>query len=158
MNRYMFVLSLLLALLLSGCASTRDNAKFYYRAEAEGAFLDDGGVKNYNFYVYNGEGERPVAYLALNKKYTLDTRFWYKTAMSSALWREAYNSTEFLKEDDYRARAIISSESETIGYMITRYYQLFAWFPKPGDSTVIIPPPALSPMQPEYFKNRFNDD
>jgi len=158
MNRRFIFLLVLLALLLSGCATTRDNAKFYFRTEAEGAFLDDGGVKNYNFYVYNGEGERPVAYLALNKKYTLDTRFWYKTAMSSALWKEAYNSTTFFKEDDYKARAIISSQAETIGYMITRYYQLFAWFSKPGNSTIIIPPPALSPTQPEYFKQRFNDD
>ncbi|MFV0436553.1 MAG: hypothetical protein ACK5PS_04065 [Desulfopila sp.] len=153
MNRYLLVL---LVLLLTGCASTRDNASFSFRNEAEGAFLEKDQGENYNFYVYTGWGERPAAYLALDKKYTLETRFWYKTAMSETLWREAYNSTAFFNEDDYKAKAIISSSGATVGYIISRYYQLFAWFTTPGGNTIIVVPPALSPSQPDYF--RFNSD
>jgi hypothetical protein len=152
MNRHILLLMAVLALLLTGCATTRDTAKLIYRADAEGAFLDNGAAEKYNYYIYNGSGERPAAYLALDKKYTFTSQFWYPTKMGSSQWREIYKSTAFLREDDYQAKAIISSQSETIGYMLTRYYQVFAWLTEPGSSNVVVPPPDLSPMQPDYIK------
>ena len=151
MNRCVLLLIATLMLLLPGCATTRDTAKFMYRADAEGAFLDNGGAEKYNYYVYNGSGERSAAYLALDKKYSFQSQFWYPTRMNATLWREIYHSTAFLREDDYQAKVILSSQSETIGYMLTRYYQVFAWLAEPGSSIVVVPPPDLSPLQPDYI-------
>lgn len=150
MKKYPLVL--LVLLLLGGCASTRDNVEFSFRSDAEGSFLDKDQKDNYNFYVYNGWGQQPAAYLALDKKYTLETRFWYKTSMSEALWSKAYHSSTFFSEDDYRAKALISSTGETVGYIISRYYQLFAWFTTPDSNTIVVAPPALSPNQPAYSR------
>lgn len=158
MNRYLLFLLAVATLLFTGCASNRDMARLMYSTEAEGGFLDGGGVKNYNYYVYNGSGERPVAYLALDKKYTLESQFWYPTGMSPALWKEYYRSADFLREDNYQARVILSSQSEKIGFMITRYYMAFAWLVEPGSSTVVVPPPIISRTQPEYFRWRRDDE
>jgi len=158
MNRYVLILFAALALLLPGCATTRDTAKLLYNTDAEGAFLDNGAAANYNFYVYNGSGSRPVAYLALDKKYSFTSKFWYPTNMGPTFWREIYHSTEFFREDDYQARVILSSTGDTIGYMLTRHYMVFAWLVEPGSSVVIVPPPQLSPAQPEFRRWRMDDE
>ena len=158
MKRYILFLLAVSVLLLPGCASNRDSAKLLYTTEAEGSFLDNNGATKYNYYVYNGSGDRPAAYLALDKKYSFDSQFWYPTNMSGTLWKEIYHSTGFFLEDDYQAKVILSSEGEKIGYMLTRYYMAFAWLAEPGSSVVVVPPPKLSPGQNDYRRWRKDDD
>lgn len=150
MNRYMLFVITFFTLILPGCASTRDMARVVHSVEAEGAFFDK-GTDTYNYYVYDGPGSRSVAYLAVDKKYTLTSEFWYETAMSKTLWQEIYRDRPFMQErmmeDNYRAKAIVSRDSQPIGYMLTRYYLTFAWFPEPGSTTLIVPPPELSGQQ-----------
>jgi len=159
MKRYLFLL--LAALLLpvfSGCATNRDMARIVYSPQAEGDFFDHGGAEKYNYYVYEGPGSRTVAYLALDKKYTLQSQFWYQTALSKAIWQEVGRDTDYMGRFDYWFREITTSDSQTIGYLVSRYHQLFAWFVEPGSTTVVVPPPELSPLQPENFRfNRNND-
>ena len=156
--RSLFLLFLAsLQLLLSGCATTREMAGIVYHEQAEGGFLDQGKQEDFAFYVYNGEGERPVAFLAIAGGYTLKSEFWSPTRMSGGYWREMYHSTTFMQEDDYRARAIVSRSGDTIGYIISRHYQLFAWQEEPGSTVVIVPPPTMSPWQPEYIRWRILD-
>lgn len=157
MKRYLLLL-FVVALFLSGCAMTRENALLMYDREAEGGFLDNGKIDRYNFFVYGGPGSRPVAYLALDKRYDLETKFWDPTAMTPSWWREIYRSMTLMEEDNYQVRAIVAQDQTTIGYILTRYYQVFAWKVEPGGSTVIVPPPALSPTQPEYFRWRYDND
>ncbi|SHO49065.1 hypothetical protein [Desulfopila aestuarii] len=158
MNRYIIYLLAISILVLPGCASNRDMGRLIYSSEAEGPFLDDNGTAKYNYYVYNGSGERPVAYLALDKKYSFNSQFWYPTKMSGTLWREIYHSTEFFREDDYQAKVILSSQAEKIGYMLTRYYMVTAWLAEPGSSVVIVPPPRLSPGQNDYRRWRLDSE
>lgn len=144
-------------LLLVGCAGNRNMARMVYTAEAEGAFFDSRGSKSFNYFVYDGPGSRPVAYLALEKQYTLQSEFWRSTAMSKSLWSEVYRDPVFFGEERYQAKAIVATSGETIGYMITRYYFATAWFADDTKTTVVVPPPDIAPQQRTLFRRWKSD-
>lgn len=149
MRKYvLFMLAASLLLFASGCASTREMAKVINSAKAEGQFFAEEGRSKYNFYYY-AEGSTPIAYLALDKKYQLQSEFWYEIAMSAGAWRDALNDRPFPFDeyDPYRAKEIISSESETIGFVLSRYYWITAWFNEPGSTIITVPPPERSGLQ-----------
>jgi hypothetical protein len=149
MKKYTLLLfALPVFLLLTGCALNRDNARVIYSAKAEGQFFDRNGGKNYNFYTY-WEGSEPIAYLALDKKYQLQGRFWYETAMSAGIWKDLPNQRSERYFDRYLGMEIVSPQSEPIGYVYSKYHWVTAWFAEPGSTTVTIPPPERSGLQPD---------
>lgn len=148
MQKYIFfLLASSLLFLFTGCASTRDMARVNNSLKAEGQFLNE-NPSSYNFYYYS-EGGKTIAYLALDKKYILQSKFWYKTDMNAALWIDAFRETDFPygEYDDFQGKEIVSSGSEIIGYVITRYYWVTAWFTEPGSTVITIPPPSRSGSQ-----------
>jgi hypothetical protein len=151
MRQFMIIAFTLL--LLTGCAGNR----VMYNAEAEGAFFDSRGSDNFSYFVYEGPGSRTVAYLALDKRYTLQTQFWSKTAMNKALWNETYRDMGYKGFENYQARSIVATSGEILGYLITRYYYVTAWFVDDTKTTVVVPPPQRSPQQGSPL-NRWNRD
>lgn len=152
MKKYqLFLFALSLIVLLTGCALNRDMARVSYSARAEGQFFEGDGGDTYNFYSY-WEGSKPVAYLALDKKYQLQGRFWYETAMSAGIWKDLQKYRSLNSHEQYRGLEILSSRSEPIGYVLTKYHWVTAWFAEPGTTTVTIPPPERSGLQPDRDK------
>lgn len=149
MKKYtLFLLILPLTALLTGCALNRDMTRVIYSAEAKGQFFDRNGGDKYNFYTY-WEGSEPIAYLALDKKYQLQGRFWYETAMSAGIWKDLPNQRSERAYERYLGMEIVSSQSEPIGYVYSKYHWVTAWFVEPGSTTVTIPPPGRSGLQPD---------
>lgn len=158
MKKYLLVLvALPVILLLAGCALNRDMARVSYSAKAEGQFFDRNGGENYKFYTY-WEGSEPIAYLALDKKYQLQSRFWYETAMSAGIWKDLPNQRLVRDYERYRGVEIISPQSEPIGYVYSRYHWVTAWFVEPGSTTITIPPPQRSGLQPDPNNDDDDDD
>ncbi len=158
MQKYFLpILTALLLFIITGCASTRDMATIKPSQDAQGAFFQSGNTDDYNFYSYS-DGSTPVAYLALDKKYTLQSQFWYSAEMNKAIWTATLKERKdiFGEYDNYRASEIRSSTSEIIGYITTRFYWVTAWFAEPESTVITVPPPERNGMQ--YDPNRWYKD
>lgn len=147
----------LLLFIATGCASNRDMATVRISQQAQGDFFQSDNSDNYNYYSYS-DGSTPVAYLALDKRYTIQSEFWYPTEMNQAFWTGIFKERRdiFSDYDNYRASEIISSQSEVIGYVITRFYWVTAWFAEPGSNVITVPPPERDGAQ--YDPNRWYND
>jgi hypothetical protein len=147
-------------LLLTGCAG-RDNAEIRRSLEGQGSFFEQQNSKeDYNYYSYNN-GSYLIAYLALNKKYTLESKFWQPTKLNAAMWAalpQNQNSDYAMSlNNQYLGMVITSPQSEVIGYIYTRYYRISAWFADPNSPVLTITPPARSSQQPDLDNFRFGD-
>lgn len=138
-----------LFLMFSGCASsTRNMATVRDSVEATGVFFD-GDVSDYTFYTCGPDAE-PIALLALKKDYVLHSDFWHKILkMDAAMWTNLPKNNIFRRGTEYLGKEIVSPQSETIGFIISRHHWVTAWFDEPGSTEIIIPQPQRTPQQPD---------
>lgn len=153
-NCLLLLLAASLLLLLTGCGTTRDMAKVRSSAEAEQLFFNEGVASQYNYYYY-GTGEKPIALLALDKNYILQSQFWHETKMTDAMrqnWADLFTDNVFRSGTEYRGKEIVSPQSVTIGYVLSSYHWVTAWFDTPNSPVITIPPPEKTPQQPDLNK------
>jgi hypothetical protein len=147
-----------LLLMLSNCVSTRDMAQVRNSAEAERMFFNGQVADKYNYYYYGPEN-KPIALLALNKNYSIQSQFWHATSLDNSTlqnWVALFENDLFKDESEYRGREIVSPQSQTIGLVLSRYYWVTAWFEDADSSIITIPPPELTQQQPDY-NSKFRD-
>jgi hypothetical protein len=147
-NRTILILGLVLALLVSGCVS-RNMAKIKDSMEAKQLFTGWPLPDQYEYYFY-GRNIGPVAFLALDKNYELQSEFWtriFPTIKMKEFWQGEFKTRHFINDNEFKGKEILSVDNKRIGMMYTRKYWVTAWFKEPGSKQIIIPPPEPSPAQ-----------
>lgn len=140
----------LLLFLQGGCGAPRQMAKVISNIEAEQIFLSPETNGEYTFYAFGPEAE-PVALLALDHRYRLESRFWFPLKPTEAIrkdWAALVREKTFRNGSEFRGKKILSPEGETVGFVLSSYHRVTAWFAEPGSPTVTIPPPELAGNQP----------
>ena len=142
-----------LTFLLSGCVA-REMATVNSSLKAEEFFQAWPLAENYQYYYY-GRNIEPIAYLALNKEFTMDSQFWTPITPTPEMierWKSEFNTKFLYSKNEFKGKEILSPQARQIGLVYTRYYWVTAWMAEPGSKKVIIPPPDLSPQQPQKSK------
>ena len=145
-----FLLLAILLLVLSGCGAPRNMATVNDTPDAMQFFLNPEIPSGYTFY-YHGPDDEPIAYLALSDAYHLQSNFWFPLKMNEATQKRItslVNANALRSGSGYIGKQIVSPDAETIGYLVTCYHWVTAWFDTEDGNTIIIPPPALSQTQP----------
>lgn len=139
-----------LTLVLTGCGNQRNMATVTTAPEAEQIFLQPDTQENYTFYAHGPDAE-PIALLALEKNYRLQSDFWFALKPNEASrkrWANLVHDSSYRSGSEYRGVRIASAEAVTVGYILSNYHWITAWFDEEDSTTVIIPPPELSGQQP----------
>lgn len=140
----------LLMFLQGGCGAPRQMAKVIGDTEAEQIFLSPEPREDYTFYAYGPEAE-PIALLALDQRYRLESRFWFPLKPTAAVrkdWAALVRGRSFRNGSEFRGKKLLSPEGETVGFVLSSYHRVTAWFAEPGSPIVTIPPPELAGHQP----------
>jgi hypothetical protein len=161
MNKNMVILLIAsLALLISSCVTTRNMANVRISNEADEQFFNRELVPNFNYFYY-GPDHKPIAFLALDKNYSLESQFWHKTEPTDATlkqWANLFRKSVFFQGSSFRSWEIVSPESESIGLVLSRHHLVTAWFEDKNRNVITIPPPDLTPMQPDRSQEFRDDD
>lgn len=147
---------LLATLLLAGCTG-RDMAHINQSMEAESLFKGWPLPDQYEYY-FHGTKLKPIAFLALDKTYSMESEFWtriFPTSQMREFWQEEIQRMWLGLDDDFRGMEIVASDNQRVGYIYTRYYWVTAWSAESGSKTMIIPPPQPSSNQNQPgFENK----
>lgn len=148
-----FLIGVVVLATLNGCTANRKVALVRNSVEAEKFFFNDTASVNFNYFYYGPE-RKPIALLALDKRYTIESEFWTKADFNGPALQNMPGKPghTFLLGTEYRGQEIVSPNSETIGMVYSRYYWVTAWFDKENDTKITIPPPELSRSQPDYSR------
>lgn len=147
---WLFLASLAISL-IGGCAS-RDMATVNSSAMAEKIFASGKVSPQYDYYYYGRESD-PIALLALEKDYTIDSEFWTRVELTEQMlreWSKIFRGSQLRTGSRYRGHEIVSPRSKVIGFVYSRYYWITAWFRDPNSNVVIIPRPEPTPLQPRF--------
>ena len=142
-----------LLLIQTGCAK-RDMADINKSMKAEETFTSWPLSEQYEYY-YAGRELEPIAFLALHKDYTIESQFWtriFPTVKMKEFWRNQFNIKLLSSSTEFKGFEITLSSGEHVGMVYSRYYWVTAWPLEPGSNQMVIPPPELSPIQPEKSK------
>lgn len=145
------VLIMILLLVISSCSVSRQMATTRNISNAENLFLSEQPSPDYTFYYY-GRIDQPIALLALDKNYSINSEFWTITDINEThrqKWQYHIENSYFRYGSYYKGKEIVSKQSATIGVVLSRYHWITAWFEEGEDTRVIIPPPELSTTQPD---------
>lgn len=143
-------LAIPLLLLFGGCGVSRNMATINNSSDAEPFFFDQESSSAYNLY-YHGPDDEPIAYLALQKDYRLQSDFWFTLRMNEAVRKRMTDlvaDSSFRRGSEYIGKEIIAPGGETISYILTSYHWVTAWFDEADPGMITIPPPELSRGQP----------
>ncbi|WP_163335688.1 hypothetical protein [Desulfopila sp. IMCC35008] len=149
-NRIVLTLILALTLLLSqnGCVS-RNMANINDSMEAEQLFTGWPLPEQYEYYYY-GRELSPIAFLALDKNYTLQSDFWtriFPTIKMKEFWQGEFTIRNLRLDNEFKGKEILSKDNKRIGMIYTRNYWVTAWFNESETHQIVIPPPEPSPAQ-----------
>lgn len=147
-NCNFLLLGLALILLLSGCVG-RNMAHINDSMEAEQLFTSWPLPDQYEYYYY-GRDLGPIAFLALDKSYELQSEFWtriFPTIKMKEFWQGEFKTRYLTNDNEFKGKEIMSSDNKRIGMMYTRNYWVTAWFNEPETNQIVIPPPEPSPAQ-----------
>lgn len=150
---HLFMLTAVIAVLLSGCTA-REMATVNNSLQAEEFFQAWPLSEQYDYYYY-GTTLQPIAYLALNRNFTMESKFWTKITPTREMidhWKSEFDTKILYSMNEFKGKEILSPQSTQIGLVYTRYYWVTAWFAEPNSNQVIIPPPEPSPEQPQRSK------
>lgn len=153
------LLLLCLALLGAGCASIQNRASVNTSSKAAELFLSGVAAPGYTYYFY-GRTSDPIAMLALDTDFTINSQFWTPVEVTDSLpehWSRTFNKGMTPTRSPYKGIEIIAPDSTSIGLVYSRYYRVTAWFEDPASNVVTIPPPELATMQPEISKQYNNN-
>lgn len=144
------ILAIPLLLIISSCGVPRNMATMNNSSGVLEFFLNEEISSDHNFY-YHGPDDEPIAYLALQKGYTLQSDFWFALRMNGAVQKRIgslVDDSSFRRGSEYIGKEIVTPEKETIGVILTSYHWVTAWFDEADGTLIIIPPPELSQSQP----------
>lgn len=149
---------LLIALLMTGCASIKNNGKISSSADVGKAFQTATVVPGHTYY-YTGPEAQPTVIIGINESYSLlnAKNFWIqvdnpKKALED--WNLTRNSSYEIK---YRNRGanILTPDGEKVGIWYSRYTHTSVKFP--DAKTVVIYTPDLTtndPLDPKRNSSR----
>ncbi|WP_163337008.1 hypothetical protein [Desulfopila sp. IMCC35008] len=150
----------LLVMGLSGCAD-RQFLAVRVNHEVERVFREGTMLPNYTYY-YNGPENEPIALLALDKRYQLNSEFWTRCEENDARYPGWIKEFIRLNGDfddinyvriDYKGNEILSETNERIGMVYSRYDWIVTW--RGEGNELIIPPPQPSTSQhPSHMMRR----
>lgn len=149
-NCNFLILGLVLTLLLSlsSCVS-RNMAHINDSMEAEQLFTGWPLPEQYEYYYY-GRELTPIAFLALDKNYKLQSEFWtriFPTIKMREFWQGNFKIRHLTGDKEFKGKEIMSENNKRIGMIYTRNHWVTAWFNEPDTNQIVIPPPEPSPSQ-----------
>lgn len=143
---------LLMIVGLSSCAD-RQYLQVQLNREVERIFREGTMLPDYTYY-YNGPESEPIALLALDKRYQLNSEFWTRCEDNDARYSGWIKDFIRLNGDfddlnyvriDYKGNEILSETNERIGMVYSRYDWIITW--RGEGNELIIPPPQPSTSQ-----------
>lgn len=147
--KHLFIIAI--SVILSGCAPARNMALVNTSAEPYRIFTNPQPEDEYRLY-YHGPDDEPIAYLALQPAYRLESDFWFPLKMNPAMQKritDQVRTDSFRRGSEFLGTQIVAPQNgETIGFVLSSYHRVTAWFNDQEDKTVIIPPPELAQGQP----------
>ena len=152
-HNFLLITAVALLLLQTGCAK-RDMADVNNSMKAEEFFTSWPLPEQYEYY-YAGRDIKPTAFLALHKDYTLDSKFWTKITPTEEMketWKDEFSMKVLTTTTEFKGFEVALSSGEHVGMVYSRNYWVTAWPLEPGSKQMVIPPPELSPIQPERSK------
>lgn len=159
MNRQICFL-LLLIIGVSGCAD-RQYLKVRMNHDVERIFREGTMQPDYAYF-YNGPESEPIALLALDKRYQLNSEFWTRCEDNDARypgWIEEFIRLNGDFDDfnyvriDYKGNEILSETNERIGMVYSRYDWIVTWRGE-GNELVIPPPQPSASQHPPHMMRR----
>lgn len=144
------LLVILMLLSVSGCGTPRNVATIRNSEGVEQSFVNPEVSSEYNYY-YNGPDDEPIAYLALKKEYRLQSNFWFALKLNAAAQKRMAAlvlDDSFRSGSDYIGKEIVSPDAVHIGFVLTKYHWITAWFDEADDHLIVVAPPQLATSQP----------
>ena len=152
-------------LLLTACAAAdRQYARVHRTLEVDRIFHQGKMLPQYRYF-YSGPASEPIALLGMDKRYSLNSRFWteFDDERQLQLWLEDFRRLTGEWDDlayvqiDYEGSEILSRENERIGIVYSRYDWIVVWWEENGE--LVIPPPRPSSSQggPMMMRRRWSD-
>lgn len=152
MSKRICLMVLLFTVALVGCAD-RQYLQVRMNHDVERIFQQGEMLEDYNYY-YNGPKNEPIALLALDKRYQLNSEFWTPFDESDGRfqwWLDLFKRLNGDYDDiayiriDYRGNEILSENRERIGLVYSRYDWIVTW--RGEGNELYIPPPRPSSSQ-----------
>ncbi len=158
-HNILLIIAATLLLLQTGCVK-RDMADVNRSMKAEEIITGWPLPDEYEYYYY-GRDITPIAFLALHKDFTIESKFWTKispTEKMKEFWREEFKMKLLHSTTEFRGSEITTSDGKHVGMMYSRYYWITAWPEEPGSNKMVIPPPELAPNQERPGQDWRSDD
>ena len=154
-----FLLVLLTAFLVTGCAASKNNGTLSRSGEVTKTFETAAVVPDHTYY-YTGPEAQPDAIIGIQNSYTFQNakNFWIKVDISEEVlhsWNVIIDNAHRFQYSYYGSR-IMSPDGRQVGIWYSKYRYTVVKFPDPN--TVVIYIPGLTPndrLQPNPFSTRF---
>jgi len=130
--------------LLGGCAACPECGSIRQKNEITEMFISETIVPDYRYY-YNGEQARPKAILGVDKRYTLDSKFWTSIELTRdqlASWMaeiKRRRSGSGFNQGSFQGAEILDPQGVRIGIWYSRYDWGTFKFPGGGQIQASVP-------------------